>query len=218
MMKVLIGIVDDHAITRRGIKTLLELTNKYKIIVEASSGKELFTMLETAQTLPEILILDLSMPDSDGFQMISQISSRYPTIKTLIFSLFQSEDVIINAIKKGAAGYVTKSSDPETLETAIQNIVRYGFHINEQIRKKITLEKTAKPVKGFHGKQVLTEKEIQFIRCASSNLTYKEIAAKMNVQPKTLENYRDSIFQKLGINNRAALTLYGIQNGIVQLF
>jgi DNA-binding CsgD family transcriptional regulator len=90
--------------------------------------------------------------------------------------------------------------------------------LKNQIKKKYSLNKTSKTIKGFLGKQVLTEKEIQFIRYASSNLTYKEIAMKMNIQPKTLENYRDSLFQKLDINNRAALTLYGIQNGIVQLF
>jgi two-component system invasion response regulator UvrY len=215
---ILIGLVDDHSITRKGIKALLETNNHFKIIVESDNGKQLLKYLQNSNELPEVLILDISMPDMDGFETINQVSILYPSIKILIFSFYQAEDAILNAVNKGACGFLSKTADPDKLLIAIQSIMKYGFYINDQIKKKYSLNKTSKTIKGFLGKQVLTEKEIQFIRYASSNLTYKEIAMKMNIQPKTLENYRDSLFQKLDINNRAALTLYGIQNGIVQLF
>lgn len=217
-MMILIGLVDDHSITRKGIKALLETNNLFKVIIEADNGKVLLKQLQNSTKLPEVLILDISMPDMDGFETINQVSILYPSIKILIFSFYQAEDAILNAVNKGACGFLSKTADPDKLLNAIQSIVKYGFYINDQIKKKYSFNKSSKTVKGFFGKQVLTEKEIQFIRWASSNLTYKEIAIKMNIQPKTLENYRDSLFQKLGINNRAALTLYGIQNGIVQLF
>jgi len=216
-MKVKIGLVDDHVITRTGIKTLLEMNRQYQVIIEASSGKELFSMLEN-DTVPDVLILDLSMPSMSGFDVIKEINKHHPSIKIFIFSFYQSEDVILNAIYQGACGYLPKSADPSILQTAIQSVVDYGFYIPEQIKRKYGQITKASSRKGFQGKQLLTEKEIQFIKLASTNLKYKEICLQLNVQPKTLENYRDSIFQKLGINNRAALTFYAIENGIVQLF
>lgn len=213
-----IGIVDDHSITRKGVVTLLAMTNQFEVILEASSGKEILKSLSKLKTLPEIIILDLSMPDMDGYQTLIELNTTYPAIKILIFTFYQAEDVMLNAINKGACGFLNKAADPDLLLQAVQSIAHFGFYLTDQIKKKYSLKNPPKNLKGFHGKQVLTEKEIHFIRLASSNLTYKEIAQTMEVSPKTLENYRDSTFQKLGINNRAALTLYAIQNGIVHLF
>ncbi len=217
-MMITIGLVDDHSITRKGIKTLLETDNQFKVVIEAQNGKEVLQQLKKSTTLPEVLILDLSMPDMDGFETINQLSTSYPSIKILIFSFYEAEDAILHAINKGASGFLFKTADPDKLLHAVQDVVKYGFYINDQIKKNYSLIKNTKTGKGFYGKQKLTEKEIQFIRLASSNLTYKEIAVEMNIQLKTIENHRDNIFQKLGINNRAALTLYAIQNGIVRLF
>ncbi|MFW2477767.1 MAG: response regulator [Sediminibacterium sp.] len=212
-----IGLVDDHVITRKGIKTLLELNKQYKVVLEASTGKELLKLLKNPENLPDLLIMDLSMPDLDGYATISETAKLYPATKILIFSLYQAEDAVLNGISRGASGYLHKSVDPDLLLVAVNAIMTYGFYFNEQIKKRIQIAKSPKSSTGFHGKQRLTEKELEFIRLASSNLTYKDIAAQMKVQPKTLENYRDSTFQKLGINNRAALTLYAMQNGIVHL-
>ncbi|TDO28566.1 response regulator transcription factor [Sediminibacterium goheungense] len=216
-MKVKIGLVDDHAITRRGIRTLLEINKQFQVIVEASNGKELLSQLESG-SLPDVIILDLSMPKMSGFDVIREIHTLYPSVKIFIFSLYQSEDVILNAIYQGACGYLPKSADPSILESAIKSVVDFGFYIPINIKKKYSDLIKMRNQKGFQGKQLLTEKEIQFIKLACTNLTYKEISIKLSVQPKTLENYRDSVFQKLGINNRAALTFYAIENGIVQLF
>jgi DNA-binding NarL/FixJ family response regulator len=216
--KLTVGLVDDHAITRKGLKALLEMTNQYNVILEASTGKELVHLLQITSQHPDMIILDVSMPELDGYQTLTTVNSTYPLIKILIFSFYHTDDVILNVLSKGACGYVSKNTDPEILLEAVQSVSQYGFYLNDQQKRKLGQQKPQKSRTGFHGKQVLTEKEIQFIRFATSNLTYKEIAIAMNVPPKTLENYRDSVFQKLGINNRAALTLYAIQNGIVQLF
>nr|WP_294994506.1 response regulator transcription factor [uncultured Sediminibacterium sp.] len=216
-MKTKIGLVDDHAITRKGIKTLLEMNKQYQVTVEASNGKDLLAILDDG-TVPDVLILDLSMPEMSGFDIINQIHTQYPSVKIFIFSFYQSEDVILNTIYQGACGYLPKSADPSQLERAIQAVLDYGFYIPGHIKRKYGELTKSRSTKGFQGKQLLTEKEIQFIKLACTNLTYKEISLKLSVQPKTLENYRDSIFQKLGINNRAALTFYAIENGIVQLF
>jgi two-component system invasion response regulator UvrY len=216
-MNVKIGLVDDHAIIRKGIKDLLEINKQYQVIIEASNGKELFTMLESG-TVPDVLVLDLSMPDMNGFDVIKEVNKQFASVKIFIFSFYQSEDAMLNAIHQGACGYLPKSADPSILQAAIQSVVDYGFYIPEQVKRKYGKITKASSQKGFQGKQLLTEKEIEFIKLACTNLKYKEISLKLNVQPKTLENYRDSVFQKLGINNRAALTFYAFENGIVQLF
>lgn len=216
-MKIKIGLVDDHAITRKGIKTLLESSKQYQVIIEASNGKELISLLKNG-IIPDVLILDLSMPNMSGFDVIREVTQLYPAVIIFIFSLYQSEDVMLNAIHQGASGYLSKSADPAILQAAIQSVVEYGFYIPDQIKRKYSQIAKIPKQKGFRGKELLTEKEIQYIILASSNLTYREIAIKLNVQPKTLENYRDSVFSKLGINNRAALTFYAIENGIIQLF
>lgn len=218
-MIIPIGLVDDHMIIRTGLKSLIESTEKYKVILQSSDGIDLFDQLEKMDKKPEMLVIDISMPKMDGFAIIERITKEYPYIKTLVFSLFSAEDAMLNAINRGACGYLPKSADPEELITALNSIVKTGFYFtNHSKQQQKASTESIKKLKAFHGKQVLTEKEIQFIRLAATNMTYKEIAVLMKVQPKTVENYRDSLFQKLGINNRAALTLYGIQNGIVHLF
>jgi two-component system invasion response regulator UvrY len=218
-MGILIGLVDDHTIMRNGLKSLIEMTGKFKVILEASDGPELLEKLENKLPIPEILILDISLPKMDGYTVIEKLTSQYPHLKILVFSLFSAEDAILNAINRGACGYVSKTADPDQLLHALTGVAKSGYYFSNFSKKQkiIGLEHQKKP-KAFHGKQVLSEKEIQFIRLAATNMTYKEIAVKMNVQPKTVENYRDSLFQKLGLNNRAALTYYGIQNGIIVLF
>lgn len=218
-MAILIGLVDDHTIMRNGLKSLIEMTGKFKVVLEAADGPELLEKLETAPAAPDILILDISLPKMDGYTIIEKLSKQYQHIKILVFSLFTAEDAILNAINRGACGYVSKTADPDQLIFALTGIAKSGYYFSNFSKKqKITGTENPKKPKGFHGKQVLSEKEIQFIRFAATNMTYKEIAVKMNVQPKTVENYRDSLFQKLGLNNRAALTYYGIQNGIIVLF
>ncbi len=216
-MEINIGLIDDHGITRSGIRALLENNKTYRIIIEEANGEALLAKLKVG-IVPDILILDLSLPNMSGFEIIKEMAKVYPSIRILIFSFYQAEDVILNAIHLGACGFLPKSADPLLLLTAIKSIIDYGFYIPDQIKRKFGTIIRGRSSKGFQGKEVLTEKEVQFIKLACTNLNYKEISVKLSVQPKTIENYRDSIFQKLGINNRAALTFYAIENGIVQLF
>lgn len=218
-MAHLIGLVDDHTIVRKGLRTLIEASDKFKVILECSDGIELFEKLQKTEEKIDIIILDISMPKMDGYAIIEKMMLAHPQIKLLVFSLYAAEDAILNAINRGACGYVSKTADPTEVIEALSILMKSGYYFPNISKKQLnTGGQKTKKVPGFHGKYTLSEKEIQFMRFAATNLTYKEIAMKMNVQPKTVENYRDSLFQKLGVNNRAALTYYGIQNGIIQMF
>lgn len=216
MIKV--AIVDDHVVVRKGIISILEKKEMIKIILEASDGIEFLNLLKDTGDIPEIVIMDLSMPKLNGTDTLLELRKINPSIQVLVFSLLNEEDVIINMIYRGACGYVHKSADPSILVEAILSIHKNGFYIGEWVKKN-HFKKASQQLKrdGFYGKQYLTEKEIHFIKLAASNFTYPEIADRMGIRPKTLENYRDSLFQKLDINNRTALVLYGIKNGIITL-
>ncbi len=217
-MIVNVALVDDHAITRKGIRSIIELYPLIKVTIEASNGDEFLKALSSQSIIPDIVLLDISMPKLNGMDTIKQLRKKYPSILILVFSLINEEDAIINMISNGACGFIHKSDDPAILGKAIESAYNSGFYISKSVKKEYFKMGIAKKFKdGFHGKHHLTEKELEFIRLSANNLNYKEIAEMMKVKPKTLENYRDSLFQKLDINNRAALTLYGIKNGIVSL-
>lgn len=211
-----IGLVDDHIITRKGIKSILELNNELSVIVEASNGIDLLNHLSNIDTLPDVIILDITMPLMNGVELIGNLTANFPHINTIVFSLLGEEDTIIDMISRGASGYVSKSSDPLILIEAIQHVFRYGFYLGDLVKKEyFTRHKGIKSPFGFYGKEILSPKEVRFVKLAASNKNYEEIASIMEIRPKTLENYRDKVFQKLGINNRAALAVYALKIGLV---
>lgn len=213
-----IALVDDHIVARRGLKAVFEIENDIKVVLEASNGKELIDSLADSKELPEIIILDINMPVLSGIDVIDQIKSKYPGISILIFSLLYNEDTVINMITKGACGYLSKNTDPAIFPSVIRQVHNSGFYLGDLVKKDFFKRHGSTKLKaGFYGKEFLTAKEVEFIKLASSNLGYKEIAEKLGINPKTVQNYRDSLFQKLEINNRAALTVYAFQSGIVNL-
>lgn len=212
---ITIMLADDHAVTRIGIKSIIELNTEIRVIYEASNGKEILKILEK-EALPDIIIIDIQMPVMNGYDSVKVLHKLYPTIKIIVFSFITEQDAIINMISQGVSGYITKSSDPSTLAEAILSVYSNGFYLGKLVKKEyFKTSKTMKNIRGFMGKYLITEKELAFLKLASSNLSYIEIATLMEVQPKTLENYRDSLFRKLDINNRAALALFAFKNGLV---
>lgn len=213
-----IALIDDHEITRKGIKTIVELNPNIKVVLEASNGKELLEKLNPAQ-LPLIAILDINMPVMNGFETVRKLQAIYPSIQIIVFSLIYEEDAVINMITSGARGYIPKSADPSTIAKAIISVNTKGFYLGELVKRGYFQKKTTSKEKyGFAGKHYLSPKEIKFMKLSSTNLNYKEIAEIMEVSIKTLENYRDSLFDKLEIKNRAALALYGFKTGLVSIF
>lgn len=212
---ITVALVDDHVITRKGIKSVIELHPEIKVVHEAANGKQLMEQLPGVH-IPDILILDINMPEMNGFETIRAVQRKFPSIKIIVFSLICEEDAVINMITSGACGYITKSADPSSLATVITTVYETGIYVSELVKKeyfKYAAKTKIKP--GFNGAQYLSPKELEFIKLSTSNLSYKEIAEILEVSPKTIENYRDSLFQKLNIHNRAALALYGFKNGLI---
>lgn len=214
-----IGLVDDHKLILNGLKTLIEKDPECKVQLEASNGKELMSQLEVMSVHPDIIMLDITMPVMNGFETIIKLKSSFPEIKVIVLTLISNVNTIIHMIQNGANGYVCKSSNLEEIINAIKSVHTNGIFMGEWIKKEYFRNEFSIDRKGvFHGKETLTQNEIDFIRLASTNLNYKEIAKMMVVSPKTIENYRNSLFAKFSINNRAAMALIAIKLGLVDPF
>lgn len=211
-----LAILDDHIVMRKGIKVIIESDPEIKVILEASNGKEFLNQLSNRATLPDIVLLDITMPIMNGFETIEVLQKKYPDIKIIVFSLLTQEDTVIHMIRKGASGYISKSADPSLLGKVINTVYHTGFYLGDLVKKDYFTKENTSRIKGvFMGKQPLSHNEVEFIRLVSTNLNYNEIATKMGVRPKTIENYRDRLFLKLEIKNRAALALYGMYSGLI---
>ena len=213
-----VALVDDHEVTRRGIKTVIELDPSIKVIIESGNGMDFLGKLATTTILPDVAILDISMPVMNGFETLDILQKKYPSIRIIVFSLLYEEYTVINMISRGACGFINKSADPSILAKAItlvhtEGFYRSGLAKNEYFQKSISVKNRI----CFQGKENLTTGELIFIKLAATDLTYKEIAEKMKKRPKTIENYRDKLFIKLNIKNRSSLVAYGYKIGLLEI-
>lgn len=205
-------LVDDHNLFRRGISELINGFLNFEVIAGFENGKVFSTNIKN-QTLPDIAIVDINMPEMDGYETCRWIKEHYPDIKVLALSMYDDERAIIQMMKSGAKGYILKDADPKELENALEEIMLKGYYYS-----KLVGEIMLKSVQEFSiSPSELNEREINFLKYACSELTYKEIAAKMFVSPRTVDGYRENLCKKLEIKNRVGLVLYAIKHGIFQL-
>lgn len=221
MKKINITIVDDHNLFRKGLIKLISLgdsSNKYAILFEAGNGQDLKEKLERL-SLPDIIIMDINMPDMDGYETVAWLRDNHPGIKILVVSMIETEEGVIKMLRLGVKGYLSKDIEVEDMHRALEAISNNGFYYSELvsgIMAQVIMNdgnQTASRTSSFSKKY--SDKELQFIKLACTEMTYAEIADKMNLSPKTIEGYRDSLFKKLNLKSRVGLTMYAIKNGIV---
>ena len=205
--KILIAIVDDHTLFRNGVASLMGEFDELKVVFEAENGEQMQHLL-AKHPLPQVILMDINMPVMDGYLATKWVKEKYPQIKVLALSMFEDDKAVIRMIKSGANGYVLKESKPRELLEAIKTINEKGVFINEMVSGKL-IRKVAND-----GAPDFSKKEFEFLRLCCSELTYKEIADKMFVSPRTVDNYRESLFLKLNLKTRTGLVLYAIQNEI----
>jgi len=203
-----IAIVDDHTLFRNGVASLMGEFEELKVIFEAENGEQMQQMLAN-HPKPHVILMDINMPVMNGYDATRWLKDKYPQIKVLALSMFEDDKAVIRMIKSGASGYVLKESRPRDLLEAIKTIAEKGVYINDLVSGKLIRSVTT-----ADDAPVLTLKELEFLKLCCSELTYKEIADQMYVSPRTVDNYRESLFQKLNIKSRTGLVLYAIQNEI----
>ncbi|MGE6220008.1 response regulator [Nubsella zeaxanthinifaciens] len=209
--KIKIALVDDHTLFRSGLANLLSEFEELEITFEATNGIDLQSKIKLHEDV-QVILMDINMPVMDGFSTTKWIKENYPKSYILALSMFEDEKSIINMIKAGANGYLLKQSKPREVLTAIKQIIEKGFYVNELVTGRLLVS-----VKNESPSCSITERELTFLQHCSTELTYKEIAALMNVSPRTVDNYRESLFAKLNLKSRTGLVVYGIKNDLIKI-
>lgn len=210
MVRIL--LVDDHAVVRKGIRSILEDGLPSAQITEASSGDEALTTLGTESF--DAVVLDLSMPGRSGIDLLAEVKHRWPKLPVLIMSLHPEEHFALRALRAGASGYLTKAAAPEALIEAVQKVTRGGKYISEAVADRLASELgNDTPASVPHEK--LSDREFEVMRGIATGSSVSEIAARMHLSVKTVSTYRTRLLEKMGMSSNAELTRYAIQNGLV---
>ena len=210
-----VALVDDHVLLRKGLASLLEDLD-HEVVCQADNGREFIEKLKTA-TQPEVVLLDINMPVMDGYQTAQWLKEHHPDIRVLALSMNDDEHAMIRMLKNGARGYVLKDCEPQELRTAIHALMTKGYYHSEMVTARLIHSLAHMDDEGSNTRQVmgLNDKEILFLKLACTEMTYKEIADQMGLSPRTIDGYRDGLFDKLGLKSRVGLVLFAIKNGIV---
>ncbi|MEP6727456.1 MAG: response regulator transcription factor [Bacteroidota bacterium] len=216
--EIKVVLVDDHVLLRNGLASLVNSFGNYKVLFEANNGKD-FTERLTPASTPDIVLLDINMPEMDGYETALWLKKNYPLVKVLALSMYDNENAIIRMFKAGAKGYILKDCEPSELRAALDSVNDKGFYYSEMVTGRLihTINKLDDEDNYTKNLIQLNDREMEFLKLACSELTYKEIADKMFLSPRTIDGYRDALFEKLNVKTRVGLVMYAIKNGIVSL-
>lgn len=208
-MAYTVVVVDDHTLLSQAIGGLVDGFDKFELAYLCKNGQELLDKLKTKRSTPDVVLMDVNMPILNGIETTEILKQDYPEIKVLALSIEEEEDTILRMLRAGARGYLMKDTKKEILKEALEQVIEKGYYHTNTIAKLLVGSLTKKPAE-----IKLKEREIEFLQYACTEMTYKEIAEKMFLSPKTIEGYRDSIYEKLEIKNRIGLVLYAIRNNL----
>jgi two-component system, NarL family, invasion response regulator UvrY len=212
--QIKIGLVDDHILIREALANIIKTFDEFDVSIQAVNGKDFIEKLNKTN-VPEILLLDLAMPVMDGHATTHWISKNHPEIKILILTMFDAES-LIHLIKEGVRGFLKKDVPPTELRHALLCVHANGTYCSNTVTGRLfNLMKDQSNKNSAWGSIILNENEISFLKLASSEMTYKEIAQKMEISPRTVDNYRDALFIKLSVKSRVGLAMYAVKSGIV---
>ncbi len=214
MNPINIIIVDDHLLFSQALNGLVSNFKEFNVLAVLNNGKELVDYISDGKTLPEIVLMDIQMPIMNGIEATNWLKENKPEIKVLALSMECDETTILAMLRAGAKGYLLKDIHPDVLSHAINQVNLNGFYYTENITNTL-LNSVNKPEKKHHIE--IKDRELEFLKLTVSEKTYKEIAEIMCLSPKTLENYRESLFEKLEVKSRIGLVIYAIKEKIVIL-
>lgn len=211
-----IVIVDDHQVVSEAIAGLIDALPQYNILYEVRNGKELMSKFQNKRNIPDIILLDINMPIMNGFETAEWLQQQHPQVCFLALTMNDDEESIIKMLRLGAKGYLIKDIDSDELLVALDEVIRKGFYYTDLVTSKLVTNLYNED-KIKTGTMQLKDKEIEFIRLACTEMTYREIADAMFLSPKTVDGYRDALFQKLNIKNRIGLVLYALKHKLITL-
>lgn len=204
-------ICDDHALIRRGIRDTLSDAPDIEVVAEAGDYGELRALMRTHRC--DVLVLDINMPGRSGLDVLHVLKDEGSPVKVLVVSMYPEDQYAIRALRAGAFGYVNKGGDPQLLVQAVRQVALGRKYVTPEIAQMLVESLTTPEVANPHEK--LSDRELQTLTMIASGKRLADIAAELNLSPKTVSVYRARVLEKLGLGNNSELTVYAIRNGLV---
>lgn len=205
-------IVDDHTLLSQAISAMVNTFNKFKVLYTCQNGQELIDKFSASpKNIPDIVLMDINMPVMNGIETTEWITQNHEQVNVMALSVEDADTTILKMLKVGAIGYLLKDTEKSVLENALKEIVENGFYHSKKVTTLLM-----QSISSGNKKLDVTFKqnELTFMKLACTELTYKEIADKMCLSPKTIDGYRDNLFTKLNVKNRVGLVIYAVKNKI----
>jgi DNA-binding NarL/FixJ family response regulator len=211
-----IALADDHHLIRNALVELINRFEGFQVIFDVADGQQFIDYLQQYQA-PDIALIDINMPEMNGYETTEYLTNHYPQIKALALSVEDNEESIIKMLRCGAKGYLLKDTDTSNFKTALELVRDKGYYHSELVSN--TLLKSLHKPNGAISKPLVQfqAREQEFLELACSELTYKEIADKMCLSPRTIDGYRENLFIKLDLKSRVGLVLFAIKNRLVNI-
>jgi NarL family two-component system response regulator LiaR len=207
-------VVDDHPVVRRGIKSLLGEEEDIQVVGEAVNGRDALEKVENLK--PDVILMDLVMPEMGGIEAIEKITASHPDAKILVMTSFAADDKVFPSIKAGALGYLLKDSDPEDLIRMIRQVFRGELSIHPTIARKV-IQELNRPAREPLTPSPMTEREVEILQLLAQGIENKEIARRLVVHNATVRTHVSNILRKLQLANRVQATLYALRTGLTSL-
>jgi two-component system, NarL family, response regulator NreC len=214
-MTVTILLVDDHPMIRQGLRNLLSGVSDLQVIGEAGDGLEALHKIEL--TKPDILVIDMMMPNLNGLEVLAQIKKISPATRTIVFSMQSAEPYVVEALRYGADGYILKDAGPAELVDAIHSVLRGNRYLSEGLSERLEANGSRAEDAPLDLYQTLTAREREILQMAAEGRSSSEIGGKLAISPRTVEIHRSRFLKKLGLRNQAELVRYAIKRGILPM-
>lgn len=211
-MNYTVAITDDHILIAKALTEVIEKFTHYEVLYEVENGRLLTEKFKQKKNIPDIVLLDVSMPVMDGFETAAWLKKNHPEVFILALSMQDDEHTLIRMIKNGAHGYLLKNIHPAELEKALDTLVATGHYFPDWATSKL-LKNISNGDEQLVPAIAFSDREKELLQYACTEMSYKEIGEKMFCSPRTVESYRDSLFEKLNLKSRVGLAVFALKNG-----
>ena len=207
--------MDDHILLRNALGNLINSFENCEVIHQSGSGIELISNLKTGD-IPDVILLDLNMPEMNGYETAKWVQVNLPNTSVLMLTMYDSELTLIQLLQAGVKGFLKKDIHPSELKFALQSVMESGYYYSSHTTGKLVNLFRNNAENGINlNKSILNDQELTFLKYACTDLTYKEIAGKMSLNPRSVDTLRDQLFIKLDVKSRVGLAMLAIRHGIV---